>query len=355
MRYHIIMLGTSPKARGGISSVIETYFENKIFDRWAVCYIQTHADGNIKEKLFIFLHAIFEFLKTIISNDILLVHVHTASRSSFFRKSFFFILCKIFRLPYVIHLHGAEFLKFYNDECSFLTKRLIANIFTSAKSVAVLSETWATAIRGLFRNVDVRVVSNPVRFLQLYPTERHGNSILFSGRMDKRKGIFDLLTAFASVSALFPKARLFCCGDGAIEEVRRRVELLGLSSTVVIHGWVGRDCLQQILAASDIFVLPSYDEGLPMSLLEAMSASLAIVTTPVGGIPEVITDHVNGILVSPGDSEALACALIEILESEQIRMKFAAAAYKTVTQTFSTKNALHKLDDLYLSLGLKQF
>lgn len=332
--------------------MVEAYNTNGVLERWSVCYVATHRDGSTLVKILMLWRALAHFLWLVMTSDIRLVHAHTASRSSFVRKSIFFRLCKAFGLPYIIHLHGAEFLKFYRDECSVAAQGRVASVFNNSQAVIALSPRWAEALHELFPKTECHVAPNPVRFAQVEPQERTGTNILFSGRLNSRKGIFDLLNAFALVSKRFPGARLECCGDGDLAAVRTRVRELGLEATIGIRGWVGREEIRRRLAQSDIFVLPSHDEGLPMSLLEAMSASLAVVTTPVGGIPDLVIDGDNGLLVPPGDSESLAKGLLRLLESGEERARLGAAASRTVTQRYSTANALRMLDECYRQLGL---
>ncbi|WP_306547308.1 glycosyltransferase family 4 protein [Desulfobulbus sp.] len=349
----MIMLSPSPDAKGGIASVVENYHQLGLFAKWGAYYIPTHTDGSFLKKISILAWSLLRFLRVILSQDIRLVHVHTSSRRSFFRKSLFFVLCRFFRIPYLVHLHGSEFMTFYRTECSWLGKRLVHSVFSHAGAVLVLSTTWAEAVRPFSTPAPRYVVPNPIRFAGVRPGTRNGFSLLFTGRLGQRKGVFDLVEAFSRVSKQVPAAHLACCGDGQVFECRQRVEALGLSQQVDVPGWVEADELQHLLAVVDIFVLPSYDEGLPMSLLEAMAAELVVVTTPVGGIPDLIEDGVNGFLVQPGDIDGLATRLITLLTSPEQRLAIAAKARETVTQRFSAEQVQSKLEEVYRHFGLE--
>lgn len=347
------MLGASPDAKGGIASVIRTYQDNGLLERWPICYLPTHQEGSYAGKIILLFRACFRFLCMLTTGDIRLVHVHTASRRSFYRKSLFFVLCRFFRIPYLLHLHGAKFMTFYRTECSWFGRQLVHSVFRHAGAVLVLSTTWTEAVRSFSTPAPCYVVPNPIRFSEVRPGTRSGFLLLFSGRLGQRKGVFDLVEAFARVIKQVPAARLTCCGDGQVDEFRQRVETLGLSQQVAVPGWVEADELQRLLAGADLFALPSYDEGLPMSLLEAMAAELAVVSTPVGGIPDLIEDGVNGFMVQPGDIDSLAARLVALLTNPDQRLAVAAKARETVIQRFSVEEVLSRLEEVYLRFGLE--
>src|SRR5205814_3990716 len=127
------------------------------------------------------------------------------------------------------------------------------------------------------------------------------NLILFLGKLAPSKGIFDLLEAVAALRPDAADVRLVCAGDGDRIAVARYAERLGIADAVKFTGWVGPSGKRALLENAAVFALPSYDETLPMSVLEAMSAGVPVVASPVGGISEVVVDGVSGFLVAPGD------------------------------------------------------
>src|SRR5690606_10983036 len=124
------------------------------------------------------------------------------------------------------------------------------------------------------------------------------------GRLGSRKGTWDLLEAFKRLAAEVPNVRLVLGGDGEIDKARRIVARDGLEARVTIAGWLSGAEKLDVFNRTDIYALPSYHEGLPASIVEAMAAGAPIVSTPVGGIPEAVTDAFNGFLVAPGDVDA---------------------------------------------------
>ena len=144
--------------------------------------------------------------------------------------------------------------------------------------------------------------------------------ILFLARFVAEKGIYQLLDAFREVVARHPEAVLIMAGDGP---ERRRAEewcsAHGLTNKVRFPGYIQGAEKARLLLESDIFALPSYREGCPVALLEAMGAGLPVIVTPVGGIPNVVKDGVNGILVDNADTRSIAEALLRLIQDETTR------------------------------------
>jgi glycosyltransferase involved in cell wall biosynthesis len=147
------------------------------------------------------------------------------------------------------------------------------------------------------------------------------------GRLGERKGSYDIVEA---VAQLPPKVRrrlrVTLAGDGDVDGVTAAVGVAGVGDTVRVVGWLEPPQLKVLLEGAHIFLLPSYEEAMPMALLEAMARGLAPVTTPVGSIPEVVTDGVDALLVTPGRPDEIALALVRLVSNERLRLWIGAAA-----------------------------
>lgn len=162
--------------------------------------------------------------------------------------------------------------------------------------------------------------------------------LLFLAWVDRAKGIFELLDAVAGLArdAALPPVMLHVAGGGAhVAAVREAIAHHGLGHQVVLDGWVTGDAKRALYEAADIFVLPSYAEGLPNSMIEAMAVALPVVVTAVGGIPDAIRHGENGLLVPPRDAEALRLALAQLVASAPLRRTLGEAARVTARTTFS--------------------
>lgn len=348
-RAPVLMAGTAPGGKGGVASVVTVLQQQGFFDRHQVRYITTHVDQSGRAKLAVFGRAAWQLLTACGGRP--LVHVHAASRASFYRKSLLLAIARWRGCATIFHLHGAEFQQFAQHESGPLLRWWIRHTLERSSAVIALSDTWAAFLRDYAPRATVTVVPNSVPLPALDgPAEQPGR-ILFLGRAERRKGIFDLLEAAALLAPEFPGLQLRIGGDGDLEAVRRRVAELGLEAQVQVLGWIGAAQRADELARASVFTLPSYDEGLPMAMLEAMAWQKALVVSPVGGIPQAVQDRHNGLLVAPGNPAALAAALRELLLDQPLRHQLAQAARATIAQRFASDVVLEQLSALYRGLG----
>lgn len=348
IKRNIVMVGPSHSARGGITAVVSVLMNGGLFNRSAVEYIISHRDGGTTKKLATALKGGFQFLGLLLQRRVGLLHVHMASRASFWRKFSLFVLpARLFGIPYLIHLHGGEFKIFYEEESHGLGRYCIRNTFGNARAVVVLSEEWQAWAASAFPSTVIKTIYNPVTIPPPCQAMHSAGDIVFLGRIGEKKGVFDLLKAFAIVASNYPASRLLLGGDGDLPGAVRLTEDLGLSGQVRLLGWVSGEAKYELLSRASIFVLPSYNEGLPMSILEALAAGLPIVSTPVGGIPRAITSGLEGFLVNPGDIHALAERLIQLLADPDLRQRMGAAARKKAEATFAVDRVVAQWVGLY--------
>lgn len=347
----VVMMGTSPATKGGVASVVQVYMDAGLFRRFPMHYIATHRDGGKKDKLGVMLSAYAELARMLVAGKVGLLHVHVSSRASFWRKYGLFQLAHLFGVPTILHLHGGEFAMFYENECGPVKRWLIRRLYDRVSRVLVLSQKWVHWVRSISRNPHIDALYNPV-IVGAGPAPWHGRdaaSVLTLGRLNKGKGSYDLLAA----AARMPEApvRLLLGGDGELEQVKLAAGELGLADQLELLGWVGPEEKPGYLARATVYALPSYAEGLPMSVLEAMAAGIPVITTPVGGIPEAVTDGVEGFLVQPGDIATLKARLLQLLQDTELAQRMGAAGRRKVESTFSSTVIMPKLEQIYRDLG----
>lgn len=339
---------------GGISSVVNAYRAGGLFDRLPVSYISSHTDGGVVKKLTIAAVAICRFVGWLVFRPAFILHVHVSSRASFWRKMIFIWPALWTNKAVIFHLHGSEFMQFYFEECGPLKQRLIRAVMNRCSRILVLSESWRQNVARITPNPNVTVLMNPA----LQPSTaasrslRRGDVLLFLGRLGRRKGIYVLLEALVSVRLKFPGVKLVCGGDGELEKVRAEIAKRGLVDHVELVGWIKGEAKSELLANSTVFVLPSFDEGVPMSILEAMASGIPIVSTPVGGIPEVVGNGSEGILVAPGDVSALSTAICRLLADPVLCSRMGQNGLARFRKDFSIETVLDKLERIYRSYGV---
>lgn len=343
----IVMLGTTSK--GGVWSVIDVYRHHGLFERWPIIHLSTHCDGGAARKIACVARAMAVYVRLLVRGRVAIVHVHASSWISFWRKLPFILLACAARKPFIFHLHGGNFDGFYNAMGS-LRKRLIRFVLDHAARIVVLSSQWSAWMHGVSANPRVVCIHNPVAVPAEAVSPAPQLRVLFLGRMNRGKGIYDLLEVVARLRGRHPALRLICAGDGEAEQVAARADELGIGDAVEIPGWVSAQARDALIAASTILVLPSYFEGLPMSVLEAMAAGMPAVTTSVGGIPDLIEDGIDGYMVTPGDKEALARVLDRLLADPALQRRIGTAARRKIEQRFSADVVVPRLEQLYAEM-----
>lgn len=334
-------------ARGGMRSVVEAYRRDGFTDAEEVRLIHAYCDGGFVKRQWVLLKALASFLAVLLSGKVELVHVHAAMRGSFWRKGLFSSLARLFKVPVILHLHGSEMKPFYASQKPFAQK-LIRSHLEKADRVLVLSESWRAFVSSIAPAARITVVPNYVTVSPLPDrATRRLKDILFLGLIGPRKGTFDLIDSFAEIAPSHADARLVIGGNGQVEDAAAQIDRLGLDGQAILAGWVDGPRKAELLAECGIYALPSYNEGLPMSVLEAMAAGLAVVTTRVGGIPELVTDGVDGLLIEPGDKAGLAAALDRLLAEDGFRQRIADAGRARIEAAYSDRTVLPMLHAIY--------
>lgn len=255
-----------------------------------------------------------------------IVHINLSSYGSTYRKLVVARLARQLGVPYVLHLHGADYRQFWTGKRPWLNRR-IRRMFANAGRVVVLGRVWRDFVVRMAPEARDDVVILPNATARPALPHRGGGEdphILFLGRLGERKGVPQLGDALARMLAI-PNWRATIAGDGEVETTRQRVADLGLGGRVTLPGWLDADRVADLIAEADILVLPSFDENLPISVIEGMASGLAIVATPVGAVEDIVTEGETGLLVPPGDVEALAGAMTRLVTDPDLRRRLGAA------------------------------
>ncbi len=350
----IVMMGTDFGQRGGASAVLTAWRDGGLMDEWGIRFIPTHRSTGRVQKIGIALGACVRLATLLASRQVEAVHVHVSSGGSFLRKLPLFAMALAARRPLIVHVHGGNFIGFHRN-ASPLMRAAINLCLRRAQAVVALSPSWARRLADLSgRRVDCIV--NPAPTAPPSACDRPappGLRVLFLGHLLREKGVFDLLEAFARITHAHPDATLEIAGEGLSKEVRHAADALGLGDRVRLHGWVDGARKERLLAQGTLLVLPSYMEGMPVCVLEAMTHGLPVVATKVGGIPDLVQDGVTGYLVEPGKPALLAEAIDKLLAAAGTRHRMGVAAQRIATQGFGIAAVRGQLRQVYASLGIE--
>ena len=352
----VCMIVQDKLVKGGIASVISGYYGSRLEKDYKMIYVESYKDGGKVEKLVKGILGYLHFAKVLLIDKPDLVHIHSSFGPSFYRKIPFIYMASWFNKPVINHIHGADFDEFYLN-ASKKKKCLIHKVYSKCAKIIALSDEWKEHLSKIVPDNKIVVIENYSTLVNdaLYDRlERNcNNTILFLGELGKRKGCYDIPAVVKSVKKIIPDVQFILCGAGSDEDEKAIKELIKRQDVVEnckFPGWVRGDKKDNILRQADIFFLPSYNEGMPMSILDAMGYGLPIVSTNVGGIPKIVEKGYNGYCETPGDVAAFAAGIIELLTDDYIYKKYAKNSFALVKEKYSFSKHIELIERLYTSL-----
>lgn len=357
MSCNILVVGSSTKDKGGIVTVIKSINKHLSAD-FKVSQVDTYiTTKNPIKKLSYFLFGLIQLFFRLLFSQVDIVHIHMSYKGSFYRKSIIVLLCKLFKKPVIVHVHGSTFKDFYQGLNPSL-KKYVQFILNKTDKLIVLSKEWSDFFSKIVNKEKIFILYNGVEVKEkslISKKEDHSTvNFAFLGRLGQRKGIYDLLDSIKILKEKNIKVMFHIAGDGEIEKVKSIVKEYGIEDYVKVIGWINDEEREKLLTISDALVLPSYNEGLPMAILEAMSYGLTIISTPVGGIPELINNGENGYLVNPGDSVALAEAIEKAATNGDWRNQAKERNVKKISEQFNLTKLIKSLEKIYIELSCKK-
>jgi glycosyltransferase involved in cell wall biosynthesis len=255
------------------------------------------------------------------------VHVNMAEKLSLFRKSMIVTACWLLRVPVIIHLH-ATMKHYYFEKLPSFAQTMVRGVFSLVTGVVVIgSEPRRFVIDELgvpARKVDIVINGVPDAKHSREPAPDGVKRVAFVGTLSERKGVSVLLHALAAMTVERTKVRVTFAGNGDLRHYKAQAQQLGIAEWVDFAGWHSQEQVEELLARTDVLVLPSRDEVLPLVILEALANRVAVLTTPVGETPMVLEDGENARFVPVGDVDALSKALTELTTDETLREKLAS-------------------------------
>ena len=342
----VLYVGDSSRMKGGVAEVIKalsgTWLWEKYNCRWLECQIN---DAKWKKWAYL-LRALFKGLFLIPSADI--IHFHSAVGNSL-RVQFPFLLYSLcWRRKVIVHFHVG------NQLSDASSDRFFRFYCRHADKVITLSDALRSYIPGFQEHPEtVEFLYNPAPAIR----EKKGYAKYFLMAAfftpDRNKGCDTVLKAMAALHREYPEWRLVLCGAGDMEGVTELIQANGLMTVVDTPGWVTGEDKDAFFSNAFAYVLASRKEGLPISILESMSAGLSVITTPVGSIPEVLEDRRSALFFPPGDDQSLFVAMRTLIENPALGKSLASAATDTVRERLSLNQFVGKLDTLYQSVRIK--
>jgi glycosyltransferase involved in cell wall biosynthesis len=349
----VLSVGSSPAAHGGIGSV-QAVLERTTGDAVALTTICTHRDGPALRRLTAMVIGVVTAVVRLLTDPPDVIHLHMSQRLSVLRKGLLLTVARWRGVPSVLHLHGSGFLDWY-DGLPGPARRLVRAMLRPDRLVVLSALVRDECARRLAIPADhIVVLTNPVEHPAAVPAPPTDGTVTaaFLGRFGERKGIYDVVEALALLAPdLRARLRLVAAGDGEVAQVRDAVHEAGLDDVVTVHDWLDRSARDALLGRAELLLLPSSHEGLPMAVLEAMAWGVAPVVTAVGGMPEVVSDGGNGVLVPVHDPATLARRLAAVLSDDDARHALGARA-RIDSEVFGADRWADRLTDLWASVAV---
>ena len=347
----VCMIVPNRMVKGGIAAVVDGYYQSDLEQKYQIKYVESYMDGNKIQKLLKAISGYLIFLKVLIFEKPDIVHIHSSFGPSFYRKMPFIYMASWANKKIINHIHGADFNNFYTNATE-KKKRQIAKVYARCDKLIALSEEWKERLAKIVPQQKIVVIENYSILREDILEERchrkSNHKVLFLGEIGKRKGCFDIPEVIKKVVEKIPDVTFILAGAGKSsdeEQIRNLLKEAGVLNHVIFPGWVRGKKKEKLLREADVFFLPSYNEGMPMSVLDAMGYGLPVVSTNVGGIPKLVKNGENGICCDPGDIEKMQEGISTLLEEK--RIEASKSSFEIVREQYSLEVHLKKLESCY--------
>jgi len=358
MKKNILMLGPYSNQPGGIVTVIENLKNSKLSSR---CNLFVYNTGKVTSQnrsfiqgLFTQIRIIILLVNLIISNKIDIVHIHTCSGFTYWRDCIYVFMSKLLRCKVVCHIHGGGFTQFAS-QMNHIVRVFFRYTLEVADSLIVLTDYWQKSLSYYAPNANWRIVENGVPLPKQNISFKENTPVfIFLGDLGHQKGVRDLIkaTAIAIIDGFDGIVRIAGneTSSGQIKSLQILIKEEGVEKQIQYHGVVlGKD-KNKFFSTASCLVLPSYVEGLPMVLLEAMSYGIPVISTMVGGIPELVKHNHEGYLIEPGDVYRLAKYLLLIQNNSVLAQELGIEARRKIENTYSSEVMADKVYEIYSGL-----
>lgn len=343
----VLMVGMHlTKTRGGITTLIDEILKSPLKNEFDFTYIESQAEDFGKfRKVFLALQAIWRFIFNCLLKNVDLIYVHVGSNASLYRESFFIILAKIFGKKVISHFHAGDVENYYPFQ-NKVGQKFISLALSLSDSLIAVSQESAKQLGEITESPNISVITNAIDTSVFDVGERRSNNdavrLLFVGAVGKLKGEKDLIKALAILRESKPNIKVSLLGYGA-ENLKDYCKELSVEEFIEFLGAVSMAQRIEFFQKADIFVLPTYAEAMPMSVIEAMASALPVITTPVGGIPELIEDGKTGLLFPAGDADALAKRISFLLNNKEARIEIGKNARRKARKEMDFQVYVDKL------------
>jgi glycosyltransferase involved in cell wall biosynthesis len=299
----------------------------------------------------------WRFLLAILTSRPQLTHIGTAFGFSFVKNSLCIVISRLLSCKVLLHPH-CSFAKLCGNRPRWW-KRYFRWVISLVHGVIVVSKEW-NELLSIVPDCKVFELPNAIKidyFHEVAKTQLRGKQknrpwqVLYLGYLGKAKGSFDLLDALKMAKVANDELHFVLVGSelvpGELKRLQEKVQTDHLNTYVDLLPPVFGSEKLDVFRRADIFVYPSYHEGMPMAVIEAMACALPVVAARVGGLPDLIQDHVTGLLVEPGRPDQVIDALHDLMRNDCLRDQIKKNCFEKVRRQFDIENRVNQLIDIY--------
>lgn len=339
----VLIIGTSKYTRGGITAVIKAQQQGDQWKKYHCKWIGYHVDRANWIKALYYMYAFIQYCIHLPFYQI--VHFQFSLPTDARRSYYFFKVAKWLGKKTIVHLHCG-------DQLPEIWSPMYEELFTRCDLALVLSPSIKRKVEEYIGTSHrVEVLYNPCPTIdEITPFEKREKEILFAGTLNSNKGYADLIKGFVKIGKKHPDWKVVFAGNGQVEQAKALAQKLGIESQCQFLGWVNGEQKDAAFRRASVLCLASYQEGFPMAVLDAWAYGVPVVTTPAGGLIDIINEGQNGLLFEAGNTDQLAVKLDKIISNSTLREQIARESKIMSKTTFNINNLNEKLGEMYSSL-----
>lgn len=345
----VLVVATSRKTRGGITSVIKAHETGEQWKKFHCKWIETHRDGSKLIKVLYAIKGSILFISYLPFYDI--IHFHVSFQGSLIRKYYFSKIARLAHKKILVHFHPPTPDVLFNP----LNTHKYKELFGTADKVLVLSEEWKKLLyKQLNVKENVEVLYNPCPQINniLSDNEKRNNRyILFAGTLIERKGYQCLIKAFAQIASSYPTWKLILAGNGELHTAQALIKQCHVEKQVKLTGWMNKKQIKKLYQNASIFCLTSSGEGFPMAVLEAWAYGIPVITTLVGGLPDIVREEENALTFDFDNNLKLTNQLSILIQNIDLRNKLSQAGIQLAKEVFNIQIINKQLENIYEELS----
>lgn len=341
----VLVVGSAEHSAGGVSSVIKLIKKMPVWEEYHCYWLGTQIQRNYLWKAWYAIKANIIAFFIIWKYDV--VHFHTVpDKICLIIQLPIFILALIGRKKVVMHIHMGNQLRNHTDNGLFKW------CLRKSDLIILLAKKWQQLFAESYSDITTptTVLYNACEYVPEVPFENKDKSIIMAAFFNDNKAPDLLLKAWQSIKDKYPDWHINMLGNGEVDRFKNMASEMDLSDSVTFTGYIVGKQREEYYRKASIYCMCSYEEGFPMVVLEAWAYGINVVTTPVGGLPDVLAEGKNALVFDFGDWQGLAKQLSVLIENTDTRKTMADYSRQFVTDTFSMEKINADLTNIYSAL-----